>query len=124
MRVVPAVRRLRRRKLSKAMRDATITVALRERFRIIHISLQRTHVHMLVEAEHKAALARGMQGFQIVFPDGQELQDKAWMGPIRETYDPLVVFRPRTWLLSEGWKLAGDRSARAMFQASGVERRA
>jgi REP element-mobilizing transposase RayT len=65
MRVVPAVGSLRRRKLYKALRDATITAALRERFRIVHLSIQRTHVHMLVEAEHKAALARGMQGFQI-----------------------------------------------------------
>src|SRR5712691_5304633 len=65
MRVAPAVGSLRRRRLYKAMRDATITAALRERFRIVHISLQRTHVHMLVEAEHKAALARGMQGFVI-----------------------------------------------------------
>jgi REP element-mobilizing transposase RayT len=47
------------------VRDASITAALRERFRIIHVSLQRDHVHMLVEAEDKAALARGMQGFQI-----------------------------------------------------------
>jgi REP element-mobilizing transposase RayT len=65
MRVAPAVGSLRRRRLYKAMRDATITAAMRERFRIVHISLQRDHVHMLVEAEHKAALARGMQGFQI-----------------------------------------------------------
>src|SRR4051812_21341539 len=52
-RVVAAVGSLRRRSLYKAMRDATITAALRERFRIVHISLQRTHVHMIVEAEHK-----------------------------------------------------------------------
>jgi REP element-mobilizing transposase RayT len=65
MRVAPAVSSLRRRKMYKALRDATITAALRECFRIVHISLQRTHVHMLVEAEHKAALARGMQGFQV-----------------------------------------------------------
>jgi REP element-mobilizing transposase RayT len=183
MRVASAVGSLRRRKLYKAMRDATITAALRERFRIVHISLQRTHVHMLVEAEHKAALARGMQGFLIsaarnintalgdgarrrrgkvfadryhvevitsptqarhaiayvlgnwrkhgedrgglpstwlvdpfssgiLFPDWTELQDTAWMWPIRETYDPPVVFRPRTWILAEGWKLAGAISAR------------
>jgi len=49
----------------KAIRGATITAALRERFRIVHVSIQRTHVHMLVEAEHKAALGRGMHGFQI-----------------------------------------------------------
>ncbi|HEX3766097.1 MAG TPA: transposase [Kofleriaceae bacterium] len=65
MRVVPAVGSLRRRELYRALREATITAALRERFRIVHISLQRNHVHMLVEAEHQAALAGGMQGFMI-----------------------------------------------------------
>jgi len=178
MRVVPAVGSLRRRKMYHAMREASITAAMRERFRIIHISLQRTHVHMLVEADHKTALSRGMQGFQIsaarnintvlgdgtrrrrgkvfadryhvevitsprrarhalgyilgnwrkhkedqqglastwlidpfstaiLFPDWKELQDKALMWPIRTTYDPMIVFRPRTWLLAEGWKLGG-----------------
>ena len=178
MRVAPDVRSLRRRKMYKAIREATITAAMRERFRIVHVSLQRSHVHMLVEAEHKAALARGMQGFEIsaarnintalgdgvrrrrgkvfadryhvevirsptqarhairyvlgnwrrhgedreglpstwrvdpfstaiLFPEWQELQDQPWMWAMRETYDPLVVFRPRTWLLSEGWKRGG-----------------
>jgi REP element-mobilizing transposase RayT len=65
MRVVSAVGSLRRRALYKAMRDATITAGLRERFRIVHISLQRNHIHMLAEADNKLALARGMQGFQI-----------------------------------------------------------
>ena len=187
MRVAPAVGSLRRRKMYKAMRDATITAALRERFRIVHISLQRNHVHLLVEAEHKIALARGMQGFVIsaarnintalgdgvrrrrgkvfadryhvtviksptqarsaisyilsnwrkhgedrdglpstwlvdpfssgiLFPDWMELEnrpweDRPWMWPIRETYDPLVVRRPATWLLAEGWKKAGSISA-------------
>jgi REP element-mobilizing transposase RayT len=183
MRVVPAAGSLRRRKMYRALRDATVIAALRERFRIVHISLQRTHIHMLVEADHKAALARGMQGFLIsaarnintalgdstrrrrgkvfadryhaevitsptrarhaigyvlsnwrrhredqqglastwlvdpfstgiLFPDWQELQDKALMWPLRETYDPMLVFRPRTWLLAEGWKLCGSISAR------------
>jgi REP element-mobilizing transposase RayT len=178
MRVAPEVGSLRRRKMYKAVREATITAALRERFRIVHVSLQRNHVHMLVEAEHRAALARGMQGFQIsaarhinialgdgvrrrrgkvfadryhvevirtptqarhairyvlsnfrkhgedrdglsstwlvdpfstgiLFPDWQELQDQAWMWPIRATYDPLVVRRPQGWLLREGWKRGG-----------------
>ena len=65
MRVVAAVGNMRRRALYKAAREATITAALRERIRIVHVSIQRTHVHMLVEAEHKAALGRGMHGFQI-----------------------------------------------------------
>lgn len=37
MRVVPAVGSLRRRGMYKAMRNATITAALRDRIRIIHV---------------------------------------------------------------------------------------
>src|SRR5262249_33830721 len=65
MRVVAAGGSMRRRDTYKAMRDASPVAALRERFRIVHVSVQRTHIHMLVEAENKLALARGMQGFQI-----------------------------------------------------------
>jgi putative transposase len=178
MRVVPKIGSLRRRKMYHAIRHATITAALRERFRIVQITLQRNHVHMLIEADHKAALARGMQGFQISaarninttlgdgvrrrrgkvfadryhvevittptrahhalgyvlsnwrhhnedqrglpstwlvdpfssaisFPDWKELEGQPWMWPIRETYDPLVVRRPQSWLLREGWKRGG-----------------
>ena len=49
LRVAPSVGSLRCRKMYKAMRDATITAALREWFRIVHISLQRTHVHLIIE---------------------------------------------------------------------------
>jgi len=184
LRVVPAVGSLRRRKTYQALRYATIVAAVRERIRIVHISLQRTHVHLLVEAANAKALARGMQGFQISaarnintmlgedrfrrrrgpvfadryhlevitsptrarhaisyvlgnfrkhgedrtglastwlvdpfssgisFPDWKELEDKDLMWPLRETYDPLVVRRPASWLLREGWKLAGPISAR------------
>jgi len=37
----------------------------------------------------------------ILFPDWKELENKDLMWPIRETYDPLVVYRPKTWLLQE-----------------------
>jgi REP element-mobilizing transposase RayT len=185
MRVVPQVGSMRRRPMYKAIREATIIAALRERFRIVHVSLQRTHVHMLVEAETKEALARGMQGFQIsaarnintalgdkyrrrrgkvfedryhveviesptrarralvyilnnwrkhredqqglastwlvdpfstgiLFPDWQELEGKDFMWKMRETYEPLVVRRPASWLLREGWKLCGPVSARTV----------
>jgi REP element-mobilizing transposase RayT len=174
LRVVPGVGSLRRRAMYRAMREATIVAAVRERIRIVHISLQRTHVHLLIEAESAQALARGMQGFQISaarnintllgngsvrrrgsvfagryhavvirspryarhalayvlcnwrkhgedreglastwlvdpfssaisFPDWQELDGKDLMWPIRATYDPLMVRRPESWLLREGW---------------------
>jgi len=183
LRVVGAVGSLRRRFTYRAIREATLTTARREDFRIVHLSIQRTHLHLLVEADHKAALASGMQGFQIsaakhlnaaisrrrpgprrrgpVFPDRYhaeiitspaqtrhvlsyvlnnwrrhredhrepmarwkidwystaamfpgwaeygELEDEPflWRGP--RTYDPLVVYQPRTWLLRAGWRRQG-----------------
>ena len=65
LRAVRAVGNLRRRCVYHAIRKATRTTARREDFRIVHLSLQHDHVHLLVEANDKAALARGMQGFQI-----------------------------------------------------------
>ena len=65
LRVIGAVGNLRRRATYKAVREATLTTARREDFRIVHLSLQRNHVHLLVEAKDKDALAAGMQGFQI-----------------------------------------------------------
>jgi REP element-mobilizing transposase RayT len=183
LRTVRAVGELRRRRVWQAIREATLTTALREDFRIVHVSLQSTHVHLIVEAADKAALARGMQGFQIsaakhlnaaiskgrpgprrsgsvfpdryhaeiitsptqarhtlsyvmnnwrkhdedrkpategwkidwfstaaMFPGWKEYGDEVflWRGP--PTYDPLVVYQPKTWLLREGWKKVGPIS--------------
>jgi hypothetical protein len=38
-----------------------------------------------------------------------------WRGPA--TYDPLLVYQPRTWLLREGWKKAGPISCREIPSA-------
>ncbi|MBA3539169.1 MAG: transposase [Deltaproteobacteria bacterium] len=169
---------LRKRHLYKALREATAT-ALRGTFRIVHFSIQATHVHAIVEADNRMALARGMQGFQIsaarhinaaiskrtgvkrvgkVFADRyharvlktprkvrnavayvlnnwrhhnedratfargwkidpyssgsqfggwKELEESAFLFPRRETYDPLHVWLPKTWLLKTGWRRHG-----------------
>jgi REP element-mobilizing transposase RayT len=190
LRVIGAVGNLRRRFTYRAIREATLTTARREDFRIVHVSIQRTHVHLLVEADHKDALASGMQGFQIsaakhlnaeisqgkpgprrrgtvfpdryhaeiitsprqarhalayvlnnwrkhqedrvqpmsmwridwfssaaMFPGWEEYGDEPflWRGP--GTYDPLVVYQPRTWLLREGWKKSGTISCREVPSA-------
>ena len=193
LRAVGAVGSLRRRSTYRAIREATLTTARREDFRIVHVSIQRTHVHLLVEADGKRALAAGMQGFQIsaakhlnaaiskgkpgprrrgsVFPDryyaevitsptqarhtlsyvlsnwrkhreDQRLPMSEWKidwfstaamfpgwaeyKPYEEepflwrgveTYDPLVVYQPRTWLLRDGWKRSGSISCRAVPSA-------
>jgi REP element-mobilizing transposase RayT len=65
IRVERDVGRLRKRHMYKALREATIVVTKHEDFRIVHLSIQSNHVHFVVEAQHKTALAKGMQGFQI-----------------------------------------------------------
>jgi REP element-mobilizing transposase RayT len=176
IRVVADVSSLRSRDMYLQLREATIVTAKREDFRIVHMSIQRNHVHLIVEAEHKEALSRGMQGFSIsaakrvnatiteqtgvrrtgrvvadrfharalttpravrhalayvlnnfrhhgedrvgvartwkadpfssgpVFAGWQELAGSPFLWPLRPTYHPLIVFRPRTWLLAKGWQ--------------------
>lgn len=57
---------LRRDPLYNAIRAATRTTAnTQPHTRIVQMSVQNTHVHLIVEADDKLALARGMQGFQV-----------------------------------------------------------
>jgi REP element-mobilizing transposase RayT len=181
LRVVSAVSNLRRRSVYHAIREATLITARRENVRIVHLSIQRNHVHLLVEAADREALAAGMKGFQIsaakhinaaiskrrpgprrrgtvfpdryhaeiitsptqarhalsyvlsnfrkhqedrvvpfsewkidwfssavMFPDWTEYGPDEWFlwdRPPR--YEPLMVFKAKTWLLAEGWKRAG-----------------
>ena len=173
-RVVGSVEGLRRRDIYFALREATIVTAKREDFRIIHMSIQRDHLHLLVEAAGKVALSkgvRGVRGFSIsaarqinkaitarggdrrtgrvigdrfharvltspravrntlsyilnnwrhhgedlahftqswkvdpfssgaVFTGWKELESSPFLWPLPPTYYPLLVFRPRTWLL-------------------------
>ena len=49
----------------KAVRKALVTSFTRSNFRIVHLSIQGTHIHLLIEADDKTALSRGMQAFQI-----------------------------------------------------------
>jgi hypothetical protein len=55
----------------------------------------------------------------VSFPGWEEYGDEAflWRGP--PTYDPLIVYQPRTWLLREGWKKVGAISCREVPSAKG-----
>src|SRR5882757_7944382 len=61
LRVIAEVGNLRRRCVYRAIREATLTAARRDNFRIVQLSIQRNHVHLIVEANDKYALAAGMQ---------------------------------------------------------------
>jgi putative transposase len=64
-RVEPAVGSLRRRDLYGAVRKALIATIGRATCRIVHLSIQNSHLHLAVEADDRMALARGMQAFEI-----------------------------------------------------------
>jgi len=55
---------LRRDDVFGAVREALIRVS-RAGFRLLHFSVQRDHVHLLVEADGSIALRRGLQGLAI-----------------------------------------------------------
>ena len=65
LRVVRAVGNLRTRHAYRAIRGAIATCAARSDYRVVHASIQSNHLHLLVEADDKAALSLGMQGFAI-----------------------------------------------------------
>jgi hypothetical protein len=52
-----------------------------------------------------------------MFPGWAEYGDEPflWRGP--ETYDPLIVYQPRTWLLRASWKIHGPISFREIPSA-------
>jgi putative transposase len=66
LRVVLGLGTLRRRDLYRAIRWASLSVAdkQQDRFRIVHLSIQSNHVHLIAEACDRIALARGVQGFE------------------------------------------------------------
>jgi REP element-mobilizing transposase RayT len=64
LRVLPAVGRLRRRVLWKVFESVALRAGECDCFRIVHLSIQGNHLHLLIEAEDADAISRGMQRFQ------------------------------------------------------------
>lgn len=56
---------LRAQRTMRALRSAFVAGKERAKFRLVHFSVQRDHVHLIVEAEDKRALARGVQALNI-----------------------------------------------------------
>ncbi len=65
VRIDEDVGNLRRRGIYHALRFALYACALRDDFRVVHFSIQRTHLHMIVEAASKEALSSHMKGLLI-----------------------------------------------------------
>ncbi len=65
LRTLASVPRLRQRDGYEAIRAVLLYFVDGATFRVVHISIQRNHLHLIVEAAHKDALRRGMQSFAI-----------------------------------------------------------
>lgn len=102
----------------KALRRALTLSLARADFRIIHVAFHRRRVELVVEADDKTALARGMQGFQVsaakwlnrsvgrrgtVFPDRYRMRVLTTRVDVRDVVGRLPLARtdawPQTWLL-------------------------
>ncbi len=51
--------------MRKAIRGANRSPSVGERFRVVQFSVQRDHVHLIIEAHDASTLARGTQGLAI-----------------------------------------------------------
>ncbi len=66
LRVTKDIGWLRRLDMYAAVRLALrVVLARHDEFRIVHLSLQNTHLHLIVEASDQKALANGLRAFQI-----------------------------------------------------------
>ncbi len=65
VRIDEAVGNLRRGNIYHALRYTLLATSLRDDFRVVHFSIQRTHLHLIVEAASKEALSKRMQGLLI-----------------------------------------------------------
>jgi REP element-mobilizing transposase RayT len=62
--VVAPIPTLRRPDAYHAIRRSMYTVVERSEFRIVHISIERNHLHLIVEADDHVALWEGLRTFQ------------------------------------------------------------
>lgn len=65
LRCVRGIPSLRNRGIYEGVRCVLLRFLELDDFRIVHISIQRNHLHFVVEAANKRALARGMQTLAI-----------------------------------------------------------
>lgn len=66
MRMKKGVKRLRPGRAYRAIRRCLVKCLGNEAFRVCHISIQANHLHFLVEATDRSALAKGMQRLNIL----------------------------------------------------------
>jgi putative transposase len=111
LRVVADVGRLRRRDGYAAVRRALMVCVGREAFRIPQISIQANHVHLLVEADDKRALADGLRAFMIAAARRRN-RATGRTGRVFERFHMTVIRTPRQARHALGYVLCNWRRHR------------
>ncbi len=65
LRIVEGLESMRRSDGYEACRKALAHAARRRNFRVVHLSIQADHLHLIAEADDAVALSRGIQGFEV-----------------------------------------------------------
>jgi REP element-mobilizing transposase RayT len=118
-----AVGNLRSSRRHRVVRAALRRAAERFGMRVVHYSLQRDHLHLLVEAVDRRALSRGMQGLNIRIARGlnrvANRRGKAFDDRYhaRQLSSPLEVRRALVYVLNNGRKHALQRGERWLPRA-------
>ena len=91
---------LRRHAVFLAIREATLVVGASDapvpNFRIVHLSVQKTHIHLIVEAANRKALWKGMQAFAISAARQINAATGRMHGPVfADRYHARVLGSPR-----------------------------
>lgn len=111
-RIARAVRGVPRARTYRALRRALRRTLARDDFRIVQLAVRATGIEMIVEAEDKDALARGMQGFQVSAArwlnrearrHGCVFLDRYWMNAMRTRSEVRAVVGSLPVMLRTSW---------------------
>ena len=109
---------LRARKVAAVVRSCLAAAAERFEARLIHYSLQREHLHMLMEAADARALARAVKGLSIRIAKAMNRLTGARGQVVPDRYDarilksPLEVKRALVYVLQNARKHLGKQGLR------------
>jgi hypothetical protein len=109
-RVAPSARGLDRRGAYRAIRRALHVSLARADFRIISLAVHAQRIELVVEADDRISLARGMQGFQVAAARhvNRDLGRHGTVFPDRYRARPLVTRSSvRALLAAQDWQRTG-----------------
>jgi REP element-mobilizing transposase RayT len=97
MRVLPVAGNLRTPAIHGAVRASLVTIGKHDSCRVVHLSIQHDHLHLLVEADDRTTLALVMRAFQISL--AKRINRIASASSSRRRRGPIFVDRYESFVL-------------------------